>query len=406
MTDGRNGTALAFSNVGHSYSHFLMLVYPTAVIALEDELGLPFHQLLGLMLVGNILFGAMALPAGYLGDRWSVPGMMIVFFLGTGAGAVLTGLASTPFEIALGLAAIGFFGAIYHPVGIAWIARRVVNRGKALGWNGLCGGLGVALAPLVAGVLSDLWSWRLAFILPGGICVLTGLLLIAAVSVGLVSDDRIQYRAARTEATRNDMQRGAMILLLTVGCTGLIYQATSFALPKLFDSRLSAELGGGLIGVGFLVSAIYLAASGTQIVGGWLADRFDVRRVYILSWALQVPLLLVAALVDGMVLVVVVVAMVVANSIGTPSENSLFARYTPPRWRATAFGVKFVLSLGVAAGAIPLIAWIYAATGGFVWLLVVLAAVAVLASAAAVLLPRNRPEGLETLAIQPQHAAE
>ena len=53
-----------------------------------------------------------------------------------------------------------------------------------------------------------------------------------------------------------------------------------------------------------------------------------------------------------------------------------------------------------------MIAWIYAATGGFVWLLVVLAAVAVLASAAAVLLPRNRPEGLETLAIQPQHAAE
>ena len=388
MTDIRSRTALAFSNVGHAYSHFMMLIYPTVVIALEGVFDLPYHQLIGLMLVGNVLFGAMALPAGFLGDRWSAPGMMVVFFLGTGGGAVLTGLATSPFEVALGLATIGFFGAIYHPVGIAWVVRRVANRGKALGWNGVCGSIGVAMAPLIAGILTDYWSWQAAFILPGALCVATGVLLLLAIGAGLVAEDTSYRRSAPPEASRRDMQRGALVLLATVACTGLIYQATSFALPKLFEARLSGMLGEGLIGIGFVVSAVYLVSSVAQVLGGWLSDRFDVRRVYLYSWLAQAPLLLVAALVDGTLLIVLVVAMVVANTIGTPAENSLFARFTPPRWRATAFGVKFVLSLGVAAAAIPLIAWVYAATQGFVWLLIVLACIAAAATLAATLLPR------------------
>ncbi len=388
MTDVRSRTALAFSNVGHAYSHFLMLVYPTVVIALEGVFNLPYHQLIGLMLAGNVLFGAMALPAGFLGDRWSAPGMMVVFFLGTGGGAVLTGLATTPFEVALGLATIGFFGSIYHPVGIAWVVRRVANRGRALGWNGVCGSIGVALAPLIAGILTDYWSWQAAFILPGALCVATGVLLLLAIGAGLVAEDTSYRRSAPPEASRRDMQRGALVLLATVACTGLVYQATTFALPKLFEARLSGMLGEGLIGIGFVVSAVYLVSSVTQVLGGWLSDRFDVRRVYLCAWLAQAPLLLVAALVDGTLLIVLVIAMVVANTIGTPAENSLFARFTPPRWRATAFGVKFVLALGVAAAAIPLIAWIYAATQGFAWLLIILACIAAVATLAATLLPR------------------
>ena len=388
MSDIRSRAALAFSNVGHAYSHFLMLIYPTVVIALEGVFDLPYHQLIGLMLVGNVLFGAMALPAGFLGDRWSAPGMMVVFFLGTGGGAVLTGLASTPFQVALGLATIGFFGSIYHPVGIAWVVRRVANRGRALGWNGVCGSLGVALAPLVAGILTDFWSWRVAFILPGALCFVTGALLLLAVAIGLVVDDTSYRRTAPPEASRRDMQRGALVLLATVACTGLIYQATSFALPKLFEARLSGLLGDGLIGIGFVVSAVYLVSSVAQVLGGWMSDRFDVRRVYLCAWIAQAPLLLLAAFVDGTLLIILVIAMVIANTVGTPAENSLFARYTPPRWRATAFGVKFVLALGVAAAAIPLIAWIYAATQGFMWLLAILACVAALATLGATLLPR------------------
>src|ERR1051326_4424374 len=62
---------MAFSNIGHFFAHFLMLLYPTVVLALDVEFGLSYGALLSLSLAGFILFGAGALPAGWLGDRWS-----------------------------------------------------------------------------------------------------------------------------------------------------------------------------------------------------------------------------------------------------------------------------------------------------------------------------------------------
>ena len=59
-----------FSNTGHALSHLFMMIYPTVVLALETEFSAPYHVLISLMLAGNILFGAAALPAGYLGDKW------------------------------------------------------------------------------------------------------------------------------------------------------------------------------------------------------------------------------------------------------------------------------------------------------------------------------------------------
>ena len=54
--------------------------------------------LIQLMLWGQILFGVAALPTGWLGDRWSAVGMMVVYFVGTGSAAVLAGFARSPLE--------------------------------------------------------------------------------------------------------------------------------------------------------------------------------------------------------------------------------------------------------------------------------------------------------------------
>ena len=117
----------------------MMLVYPTVVIALEAAFDRPFGELLSLSFVGFVLYGVAALPAGWLGDRWSAPGMLAVFFIGTGAAGIAAGFASGPFGIAIALGAIGLFSSIYHPVGTAWVVANARARGKALGINGVFG---------------------------------------------------------------------------------------------------------------------------------------------------------------------------------------------------------------------------------------------------------------------------
>src|SRR5579864_6898321 len=198
--------AVGFANVGHLLTHMLMLLYPTVVLALEGHYGLTYGELIVLFMLANVLYGLAALPAGWLGDRWSAERMMVIFFAGSGAAALLTGFASGPVGLAIGLSGIGLFGAIYHPVGVAWLVRNAESRGKMLGWNGIFGSLGVGFAPLVAASLSDLASWRAAFIVPGAVSLALGLALSLLVRskhvVALKTDRKPEPEPERGEARR------------------------------------------------------------------------------------------------------------------------------------------------------------------------------------------------------------
>lgn len=381
--------AVWFSCVGHSFVHLFGPIYYVVALALEREMGLPYEEVIALAIVGNLMMGAAALPAGLLGDRWSAVGMMSLFFLGTGTAAILTGLARTPFEVLVGYGLIGLFGSIYHPVGIAWLVRNAVNRGKALGLNGLFGGIGPAVAALVAGVLTDLWSWRAAFIVPGAICLVIGVAFVALVRRGAIVETKVDVRPNPATA-RSDMVRASMILGLTMICSGLVYQATQVGMPKLFEMRTADLTNGGILGVGGMVTLVYLVAGLFQLYAGHLADRHSPKALYLLTYAVQVPLLAAAASLSGLPLLAVAVLMVTLNTAAIPSENILLARYTPEKWRGTAYGIKFVLSFGVSSLSVPMVALFYGKTGGFGLLFVTLAGLALVVALAATLLPGQR----------------
>jgi MFS transporter, FSR family, fosmidomycin resistance protein len=390
MTARSARLSMGFSNVGHFFSHLLMLLYPTVVLALEGHFGnLTYGELLSLSIPGYVLFGAAALPAGWLGDRWSAEHMMVLYFVGTGTAAMLTGLADGPLGLVLGLSLIGLFGSIYHPVGVAWLVRNAESRGKALGWNGIFGSLGLGVAALVAGALTQLISWRAAFIVPGALCALTGVALAVFVRDGSVVASRTD-RKPEPEASRADIVRAFFVLSITMLGTGLVAQMTTVALPKIFAERLTALTDGGILGAGGFVTLVFLFSGASQIVGGWLADRFPLKLVYVVCWALQLPFVIVAATLFNVPLLLAIVVQQCLGIFALPAENSLLVTYTPARWRATAFGAKFVLSLGVSSLGVPVIAMIYDRTGDFYWLFMTMAAITAIVAFAACFLPSQR----------------
>src|SRR5216684_2506920 len=158
---------VAFLNLGHFLDHLAMLIYATAVLVMTSQFGLAYQDMLPLSLGGFIAFGGGSLPAGWLGDRWGRRNMMLVFFLGLGAALVLAGLVTSRWQIVVALTLIGVFASIYHPVGIAMLVKDQARVGRALGWNGVWGNLGLAFAAFIAGWFSDHVSWRAAFIAPG-----------------------------------------------------------------------------------------------------------------------------------------------------------------------------------------------------------------------------------------------
>ena len=391
--------ALAFAAVGHFFAHLLMLLYPTVVLVIELRWGMSYGELLSLSLGGFVLFGLGALPAGWLGDRWSAERMMVVFFVGTGGAAIAAGLAEGPITLALGLAAIGLFGSIYHPVGTAWLIRNAANRGRALGWNGISGSIGLAAAPFVAGALAQVISWRAAFVIPGVLCTATGLALFWMVRSGNVSAVPVD-RHPEPSATRGDTVRTFIVLSFTMLADGTISQAIPVALPKAFAAGLIGLTDGETLDAGGFVTLVFLVAATGQLAGGWLADRFAMKAVYILAWAVQAPLFFIAAQAHDVPLLATMMAVNYLGVLATPAENALLARYTPAKWRATACGAKFVLALGVSTIGVQLVAMTYDSTGSFATLWLALGGCAGFVALAGLFLP-GRPRGVPVLATQP-----
>lgn len=391
--------SLGFSCIGHSYSHLFAPIFYVVVLSLESEMSLTHGQAVTLIVAGNMLFGFAAPLAGWLGDRWSATGMMALFYLGTGAGMVLTGFARTPFEIGLALALTGTFAAIYHPVGLAWLVRNSVDRGTALGLNNVFGGLGPAAAALMAGAFIDTAGWRAAFLWPGLAVIATGAAFCLLLGRGLIVETKIDRRSD-PPASRQDVVRAYLVLAVTILCTGLIYQATQPAVPKLFSLRV-ADLTEGVFGISVLVAVVYGVSGMLQVFAGRIADRFPPRTVYLVCFAVQVPLLLAAGWLAGAPLVALVLTMVFVNAGSTPAENMLFARYAPSRWRSLAFGIKFIVALGISGLGVKLEGWLYDLTGDFVAVFATLAALAAVAATVGLLLPAERPQAL---AARPQPA--
>jgi len=125
-----------------------------------------------------------------------------------------------------------------------------------------------------------------------------------------------------------------------------------------------------------------------SMFGGWLADRYSAKRIYLIFWTLTIPPLLFVTSTNGMTLLAVVLLAMSFNVTFAAAENILVARYTPFKWRSLAYGARFVLALGVGGLTVRLAGDLYDQDGNFTVIYLLLAGGAVLAAIGAVLLPR------------------
>jgi MFS family permease len=368
-----NRWLVPFLNLGHLLDHLAMLVFPTAVVAIGREWGRPYSELLPLALGSFIAFGVFAIPAGWLADHWSRYKVLALFFVGIGVSLFLTGFSQEGWQIAAGLTLTGAFAAIYHPVGIAMLVASPEKMGKALGWNGLWGNLGLASAALLTGALVDGFGWRAAFFVPGVLCVLAGCAFLA-----LVKDPGKVAKKSKSMGLHVDarmMARIFAIMLIATACGGIIFNSTTISMPKVFDERLSA-LTQTNFGIGVLVAGVYTMAAFAQVLMGALIDRMELRRLMIGVGLIQIPMLWLAANLQGWAMLVVALCMMLAVFGQIPLNDAIVGKYVADEFRARVLGVRYVVSLGVAAVAVPMIAALHKTEGGFANVFLVLAVLA------------------------------
>ena len=389
----RDRLSFLFLNVGHFLDHLFMLIFATvAALRLAEEWDMSYAALIPYATPGFVAFGICAIPAGWIADKWSREGMMIIFFIGIGASSIATALAGSPIEIALGLFAIGVFAAIYHPVGLAMVVQGRRKTGIPLAINGVFGNLGVAAAALLTGVLIDSGGWRNAFVLPGIVSI--GLGAAYAVFVWSGRGSRATGTAAKKSAAmgasaieRATFVRVLSIIVFTTAIGGLIFQSTTFALPKIFDERLTdiAESATAVGGYAFLVFAFAALA---QLVVGYLVDHHSVRTVFAFVAGLQALFFALMYQLSGIPALIVSVAFMLVVFGQIPINDVLVGRITRSEWRSRVYSIRYIVTFSVMASTLPVIAGIHA-TWGFGALFVVMAVAAAAILATVLMLPRT-----------------
>ena len=360
-----------FLNVGHFLDHLFMLIFATvAALRLAGEWGMSYAELIPYATPGFVAFGLGSLPAGWVADRWSREGMLTIFFVGIGASSILTALADSPMQIALGLLAIGAFASIYHPVGLAMVVHGRRKTGVPLAVNGVFGNLGVAAAALLTGYLMDTGGWRSAFILPGAVSIGLGVAYAAFVRRARVrrnavpSDTGVAAEAgeAASAINRATFVRVLSVIVFTAALGGLIYQSTTFALPKIFDERLT-ELAGSATAIGGYAFGVFAIAALAQLVVGYLVDRYPVRTVFALVAGLQAVFFALMHELTGAAAVVVATAFTFVVFGQIPINDVLVSRIATSEWRSRVYALRYVVSFSVMASSLPVIAGIHAGWG-------------------------------------------
>jgi MFS family permease len=162
-----------------------MLVFPAVLLPLTGRLDMEMANVLDLSFWMYLLFGLSALPWGILADRLGPKLLLGLFYAGAGCCALwAAAVIDQPGQFSLALAGVGLFSGIYHPAGLGWIAKSVSRTSVGMAYNGMFGNLGLALGPLIAGLVNYYSGVENVYIIMGVLNFAGLLLLVQAKAAG------------------------------------------------------------------------------------------------------------------------------------------------------------------------------------------------------------------------------
>ena len=379
-------------NAAHGLTHYSLLILPTAVLSMAapgGAFGADYGRILALATGMFLCYGLFSLPQGWLAARIGRRALMAVFYFGAAASLAACGLAHSSLALAVALAAAGAFVAIYHPVGTALLIEAASDRpGRAIGVNGVCGNVGVAMAPVITAFLAVQVGWRAGFLAPAALLVLLGLVWLRVPSVDALAK---RAQAEFPPIPRHLVRRAVVVLLLIAVASGLVFNAFTVLIPKLMAERLASSpallpLAGAAATVATLCGAV------TQFTVGRMIDRMTLKRVFLPMALALVPSLLLLAIAPGWVAVPLAGA-VAATVFGQVTVNeTMAARYIAPALRVRLYSLRFFVSFLGAAAAPPLVGFLHDRTGSLAASLYVLGGVSLITLGCALFFPDRREE--------------
>ena len=373
-----------YLNISHFLDHFIMLIFAKAAYDAGRHFGMSYDEIIIYGVAGFILFGAVAPLAASLADRFSRSLLLVIYHFGIGLAAILAGFAQTVWQLSAAIGLIGVFASIYHPVGIAMLIKSNRRIGFRLGINGVFGNMGVAAAPLIAGILLTMGDWRLCFILPGIFCLIYGFAFITALEEEY--QQPTQKKQVKKSGFSPNWKLALAAVFLSTASGGFVFSAMTFVVPRYFEISM-VSISSSVAITGLLASLVYACASFTQIAVGWIIDRVEPKWVL---FGIGIGQIFFIFLTSQFTDYALFFAMLIAMSFvfgQIPITDTILSRYVPDEWRAKALSLKFMLNLVVGAAVLPICGILLQFGMMMSSLFVILSCIAALVVASGIILP-------------------
>lgn len=380
-------------NIAHAFDHMFLLIFAAAVTSIAAQFGFAkWEDLMPYGVGAFFLFGLGSLPSGRLGDLWGRRAMMLLFFFGIGAAAIIVSLTQNAWQLAIGLTLIGIFASIYHPVGIPMLVQHAKNPGATIGVNGLAGNLGVAVAAVVTGFLIKWVGWRAAFAVPGVVAIACGIAF-AIVCPRETEAPHKRTGKAKVALTPAMLARAFLVMTAAAITGSLLFNFTTNGNGQLLGQRFAGVIEDPAV-VGSLLAVIYTIASLAQIVVGRLIDKMALKPLYFGITLAQIPLLLLAAHAQGWWMFAALLAVMVFIFGAIPFTDAMIVRYVDDRLRSRVAGMRLGVSFGISSLAVYLLGPVVKGMG-FDMLLITMAVIAACTAMMVTLLPSETEANLQ-----------
>ena len=381
-----------YINIGHFLDHFIMLIFAKAAFDAGRHFGLSYDEIIIYGTLGLFLFGAAAPLAGWLADKYSRSLIIIIYPFGVSLGAFLCFLSSSPIMLGFSIGVIGFFAAIFHPVGIAMLIRDSDKVGVRLGVNGVWGNMGVAAAPVLTGFIILNSNWQLSFLVPSLICLIFGIAQLRGFKEIDIKEEKTKQK------TSNGLVEGWKIVLLSLTMTtlagGFIFGSLTFLIPRIFEVNLSG-ISVDIAITGLLAGIVYAIASFSQVGVGYLIDRYSPKIILGFVGIGQFFLIYLSSLyIDYALFFVMLMAMFFVFG-QVPITDAILVRYVDDQWRARILSVKFLINLCAGASVLPLVSLFLGYGYTFSDLLTILSCLAIFVVISAYMLPKIKDNNTE-----------
>lgn len=322
---------------------------PLYVDNLGARSGLSVEILAGLVYSAQAFTMMLASPVwGALADRYGRKLMVERAMYGGAILLFLMAFVRSAEELVLLRALQGIVTGTFGAANALIVSQAPRERtGFAMGLLEVARGLGIAVGPLIGGVVADLFGYGPAFYVTAALLLLSGLLVTAGVQDGPIQRQSPESRPGLFTAWRRIVSAPGVAATYSLRFLSELGRMMIVPVAPLFVQTLLVDSSHLNTFSGMVVSAAALATTASAIFLGRLGDRVGFRRVILICTFLAGLFYLPQSLVtSGWQLLGLQALVGLALGGVTPILSSLLATYTDPAEAGAAYGLDNSVNAG------------------------------------------------------------